>query len=246
MVAGIREYDETHYPHDKTYQLSCNEYEICVDRPEPSSEDEGAVAHCVSTDNFRQIAAEKITHIEASLDTTEIVASGSGAAGGANRRQKGLEIVLTKPDHKSTMYAKKMRVLAQTFDEMYGTRSGGRSRMDAWNVKHARNWGRIRCRRGQGNCMLMSCSAQWIYWRVDSCIYLAFEGDHEKLSVLPTTRVQSHSHIIIKPPGNRTPPRTISGQIWEKLMVRDLRKACPAERKPNPIICAWVSDVSFR
>ena len=118
----IRDYDETQYPHDKTHQLSCDEHEICVDGFRSVDGRDGAVAYCVATENFRKIAADRVTHVEAPMDTTDIVASGSGAAGAGSKRKRELEVVLTKPDHMSTMYAKKMRVLAQTFDEMYGTR----------------------------------------------------------------------------------------------------------------------------
>ncbi|KAG7006904.1 hypothetical protein G7Y79_00012g032400 [Physcia stellaris] len=63
----IREYDVTEYPHDKTYQLSCNEHEICVDGFGSVRGEVGAVAYCVATENFRQIAADRVAHVEVPL-----------------------------------------------------------------------------------------------------------------------------------------------------------------------------------
>lgn len=114
-----RQYDETQYPHTRKYELSCREDEICVDGYGSMESVEGSVAYCVSTDNFRQIAVEKVTHVDVPLEGTEINSVGDR---GGKKRQRGLEVVLTKPDHKSMVYARRMRVQAQTFGEMYGTK----------------------------------------------------------------------------------------------------------------------------
>ena len=137
----IREYDVTEYPHDKTYQLSCNEHEICVDGFGSVRGEVGAVAYCVATENFRQIAADRVAHVEVPLDTTDIVTFVSGAGGAGSKRKKELEIVLTKPDHKSTMYAKEVKVQAQTFDERYQTRIWRTVKDGRLDCKKCPQWG---------------------------------------------------------------------------------------------------------
>ena len=112
----IRDYVVTPYPHNKIYELNCNENEICVDGYRSVDDQEGSVAYCVSTDNFREIAAERVTDLDADIEGVTDVEGHSG------KKQKGLEVVLTKPDHRSTMYAKRMRIQAQTAVDMYGTK----------------------------------------------------------------------------------------------------------------------------
>lgn len=125
-------------------ESECQENEICIDGYGSDVEEGGAergeegvsVAYCVSMDNFVEIAGERVGHFDEGVEDIDRVIFGDGGRNeGANgdgstvggsvmgwEREKGVEVVLTKPDHKSTLYAKRMRLQAQTFGDMYGTK----------------------------------------------------------------------------------------------------------------------------
>ena len=114
--------DTLYLHHMENNITNCEAHEICVDGYGPSElwDFDAAVAYCVSTNNFVEIAKEKVAHITSGVndagDPSEIVGDITSATEGV-----GIEVVLTAPDHTSSIYAWRMRIEAQRYGEAFNT-----------------------------------------------------------------------------------------------------------------------------
>ena len=106
----------------ETNITSCRQNEICVDGYGPLElwDFDESVAYCVSTQNFVNIAEDQIAHVKADVAGGEGLPADVADITSATKSM-GIEAVLTAPDHTSSMYARRMRIRAQSYREAFHT-----------------------------------------------------------------------------------------------------------------------------